>query len=235
MPTKLIIGMIVRDEEAMLRQTLPRISPFVDGIVAVDAESRDGTFDLLIAIGASVLRRKWEGDFTKARNRCIELSESFCKSPTHILMLDADEAITARDFASLRTAIDSDPDCAFALPRYEFVDDLYHFNPSFYPDYQARCFPLHSGFHYRGALHEQLFRNTETQTAFQSGSCVPLPYIHIFHYGKCKPLADVWLKYENYRRFNSGEPPLASVPSGTKLPSTFSSGPRLFFHGERPL
>lgn len=235
MPTKLIIGMIVRDEEAMLKLTLSRVAPFVDGIVAVDAESRDGTASLLASQKAHVIQQAWCGDFSKARNRCISSAEELFKSPTHLLMLDADEAITARDFISLRNAIANNPAYAFALPRYEFVDDFYHFNPVFYPDYQARCFPLHHGFHYRGGIHEQLFNGNEPRTAFQSGACIPLPFIHIFHYGKCKPLADVWLKYENYRRFDTGEPPISNVPSGVVLPSSFSSGPRIIFDGERPL
>ena len=232
---KLVIGYIVRDEEDMLRKTLPKISPFVNGIVAVDGGSVDLTASMLNDYGACVRARNWDGNFSAARNECINLGQS--KHPgAHMLMLDGDEALTAADFVRLKSAIaDSDEATSFAFPRYEFVDDLFHFNPAFYPDYQCRCFKLGIGYRYAGIIHEQLVFGGESQTAYQAGRCVVLPYIHIFHYGKCKSPAHLWLKYENYRRTSEGEPLLTEIPRGVELPASYSHGPKLFFHGERPI
>jgi glycosyltransferase involved in cell wall biosynthesis len=231
----LVLGMIVRDEAQMLALTLPAAAPHVDAIVAIDTGSRDGTLDVLAKYDAAFAPHAWNGDFSSARNHCIAFAESVAPQ-AHLLMLDADEALLPRDFAAIRTVIAEPPGgLAYSLPRYEFVTDFHTFNPIFYPDYQARLFPLSQGFTYRGAIHEQLCYRDEPGTALQSGRAAPLPYIHIFHYGKCKPLPAVWLKYENYNRRARGEPPLSEVPRDAVLPASFSHGAKLVFHGERPL
>lgn len=235
MSAQLIIGTIVHNEEAMLQRTFAPMRPFYDGIVAIDACSSDATVAVLSGLGASVQSRPWTGSYADARNACIALAESIHKDAI-FLMLDADEAMLSADLGRLRAAMDElGPGKGAALPRYEFVDDLFHFNPVFYPDFQARCFHLHQGFHYGGLIHEQLYFNDEKEIAWKTDRCVSLPYLHLFHYGKCKPIDQVWLKYDNYNRLAVGQPLISSVPPGTTLPASFSYKDRLTFYGERPI
>ena len=234
MPAKIALGMIVRDDAEMLAITLPRLLAGVDGVFAVDGCSRDGTPDVLGKHGARIVSRAWDSDFGGARNAAIALAEN-ADGFTHMLMLDADECLLEKDFAALRLALDDAQNLAFALARYEFVDDYQHFNPGFYPDWQARVFPLRQGFSYTGRIHEQLVVANVGGTAFQAGRCVPLPYVHIFHYGKTKPVEQLWIKYQNYARLTAGLPLVTEVPPGVVVPKSFSNGPRLLFTGERPL
>lgn len=231
----LTLGYIVRDEAEFLTLTLPKVAPYVDRIVAIDADSTDDTTAILRHYGAIVTHRPWNADYAAARNACIALAEQ--ESPrAFLLMLDADEAMLAQDLISLRLALSDFPaaTCA-AFPRYEFVDDLFHFNPIFYPDTQYRCFPLNQGFTYRGNLHEQLCFAGRTQAIGKTPNVILLPYLPIFHYGKAKPPEKMWLKFTNYDRLAAGLELLTSVPPGTPLPASYSSGPRLIFHSERPI
>lgn len=235
MSLPLIAGYIVRDEEDFLKLTLPKVAPHLNGIVAIDAMSTDGTVELLKAYGATVKQREWNGSFADARNACVELASS-CYTNADFIMLDADEAILASDFGPLKAALSGlSENVAAILPRYEFVDDFFHFNPDFYPDFQGRCFKLPSKFHYFNKLHEFLMYEGASGPVFQTPNCVAIPYVHIFHYGKCKDRKKVWLKYENYYRTLDGRPMLEKVPDGTVIPESFSTGRRLEFHGERPL
>ncbi len=85
---RLSLSMIVRDEEARLRDCLESVRGFVDELVVVDTGSRDATARIAAACGARVHQLDWPGDFAPARNRALELV-----SGDWVLVLDADERL----------------------------------------------------------------------------------------------------------------------------------------------
>jgi tetratricopeptide (TPR) repeat protein len=94
--------MIVKNEEKHLARCLHSVKPVVDEIVIVDTGSTDRTKEIGVAFGAHVADFPWVGDFSKARN--FSLSQASCD---WILVLDADEILSARDHENLRKLIHS--------------------------------------------------------------------------------------------------------------------------------
>lgn len=229
---KLILGYIVRNEEQILKKTLPLITPWVDHVLAVDANSEDATVEVLREAGVEVVSREWNGSFSDARNACITLAEEKFPGET-MLMLDADEVMFPSSFMCLRAEAPRFPRSAFAFPRYEFVDDYDHFDPSFYPDWQIRCFPLNMGYHFEKPLHESLC--LEHGAVFGSPDCITMPCIHIFHYGKAQSPEHVWVKYRNYELAAEGLPRISAPPEGTVFPTTYARSHKLEFFGPKPL
>jgi glycosyltransferase involved in cell wall biosynthesis len=66
-------------------------------VIVVDTGSTDKTIDIAKACGAKVFDFPWTGDFSAARNRSLEQANG-----DWILVLDADEVISERDFGELK-------------------------------------------------------------------------------------------------------------------------------------
>ena len=99
-PFSISLCMIVRNESEMLAACLHGIKPLVDEIILVDTGSDDRTADIGRIFGAKVHAFGWCEDFAAARNFSVELAMG-----KWVLVLDADEAIAAQDFSTLRNII----------------------------------------------------------------------------------------------------------------------------------
>src|SRR5258706_16159037 len=82
-------AIIVRDEAAHLDGCLESLTDLVDDIVVVDTGSSDGSIDVARRHGAVVVSDPWHNDFSRARNRSLDLAPS-----DWILYVDADERVT---------------------------------------------------------------------------------------------------------------------------------------------
>ncbi|HQN07391.1 MAG TPA: glycosyltransferase family 2 protein [Thermoanaerobaculia bacterium] len=102
---------IVKDEADRLAPSLASVS-WADEVVVADTGSTDGTQELARAAGARVETVPWEG-YVATRNRAIGLAAN-----DWVLVLDADEAVTAELAAEIREAV-ADPKGAdaFRMPR----------------------------------------------------------------------------------------------------------------------
>jgi tetratricopeptide (TPR) repeat protein len=114
----LTLAMIVKDEEAHLGHCLDSVRGLVDERIVVDTGSTDGTVALAEARGARILRFPWTGHFADARNAGIEAATG-----DWILVLDADEALDARDFPVLRAAMARADVSAYRLIVRNYVPD----------------------------------------------------------------------------------------------------------------
>lgn len=205
---KLSLGMIVKNECFYLSVILPRIRACFDEVVVVDAESTDATRLVLEKMECRVFVKKWAG-YTAARNEVIK----------HItgdwtVMLDADEALWPADIALIRRIIQDEPGWhSLTIPKHEFIGDHDHHEPHWYPDMKRRIFKMGIGYSFVGELHEHLeFPDKKSERGRK------VPEIHLYHYGMCKPPEVVWLRHENYRRLEAGEPLLIRVPEGQHCP-----------------
>jgi glycosyltransferase involved in cell wall biosynthesis len=84
----LSLSMIVRDEAERIEACLRSVQGFVDEMVVVDTGSSDDTVAIATALGATVHRIDWPGDFAPARNQALQWLTG-----DWVLVLDADEQL----------------------------------------------------------------------------------------------------------------------------------------------
>jgi len=107
---RLSLAMIVKNEAPRLAHCLESVRGLVDEMIVVDTGSTDGTADLARSLGATVLPHAWQDDFAEARNAAL----AACTGDW-ILVLDADEALDARDHGAIRTALEDPSAHAYRL------------------------------------------------------------------------------------------------------------------------
>ncbi len=102
---RLSIAMIVRDEEAVLRDTIESVYAIADEILVLDTGSDDGTVNLAVELGAGVSTVPWNDDFAGVRN--LLLVES---TGDWILWMDAGERLSEESAAQIREFVDTEAD-----------------------------------------------------------------------------------------------------------------------------
>jgi len=101
----LSVGMIVRDEQDVLAESIESVSSIADQIVVLDTGSTDRTLKIAEKLGAVTARMPWTEDFSAARNRCLELVAG-----DWVLWLDAGERLVDETAAELREFVDRQAD-----------------------------------------------------------------------------------------------------------------------------
>jgi GT2 family glycosyltransferase len=96
----LSLCMIVKNEEKYLVRCLKSVRDIVNEIIIVDTGSTDRTRDIATVFGAKLFDFPWTGDFAVARNYSLDQAIG-----DWILILDADEVISGRDFDELKALI----------------------------------------------------------------------------------------------------------------------------------
>lgn len=87
----LAVNIISRDEEKTIKRAIESVAGLADEIIVVDTGSKDNTIKEAAAAGARVYEEKWDDDFSKPRNKALDMSRA-----GWILSLDADEVIPKR-------------------------------------------------------------------------------------------------------------------------------------------
>lgn len=191
MPT-LSLALIVKNESDTLGHCLASVQGLADQVVVVDTGSQDGTSDLARTLGAEVHGFNWCDDFAAARNASL----SHCTSDW-ILILDADEAVDARDHAVIRGALEAPEVHAYRLVLRNYYrsgsQSLFGqpvvANPGGYAEgatfpycadfHGLRLARRHTGLAFHGRIHELLDPWFETRNL----PVRPLNAV-IHHYGK---------------------------------------------------
>ncbi len=187
--TGVSLCMIMKDEEKNLPRCLKSLKPVVDEIVLVDTGSSDRSLAVARLFGARVFQASWTGDFSAARNISLEHA---CGE--WILVMDADEMISPRDYDRFRT-ITADAGSgrkAYMIETRNYstrvVMENWQPNDGSYPVEEAgagwipsskiRLFPNRPGIRFEGSIHELVQRTTETAGVPTSTLRVP-----VHHYG----------------------------------------------------
>lgn len=194
-PEGISLCMIVRDEERHLSRCLSSVAALVAEMVVVDTGSRDRTGEIAAAFGARLFTIPWEGDFARARNAAL----AEARFPW-ILILDADEAIAARDHEGLRGLVRArgGAPAAFSLRTRNYTGRLnvvgWEANRGEYPAEEAghgwfpsdkvRLFPNHPAIRFVHAVHEVV-----EPTLAPLGIPILPCAVPVHHYGK---LAEEW-------------------------------------------
>ena len=163
LPT-LSVCMIVKNEEKHLHHSLSSVKPIADEIVVVDTGSTDRSKEIAISFGAAVHHFAWVEDFSRARNFAI-----FKARGEWIFILDADEAISAKDHQRLRDILAISKEklvgyriqtrnytnraniFGFRANRYDFPEEN---GLGWYPSDKVRLFPNTPSIRFEYPVHE---------------------------------------------------------------------------------
>lgn len=140
---------IVKDEADRLAPSLASVS-WADEVLVADTGSTDGTQELARAAGARVETIPWEG-YVATRNRAISLAAN-----DWVLVLDADETVTAELAAEIREAV-AGPDGAdgFRMSRLSHLGSRPIRHGVWWPDRKLRLGRRSRGFRAEGGhVHE---------------------------------------------------------------------------------
>ncbi len=155
---------ITKNERSLLACCLASAKPVVDEIIVVDTGSTDETKDLAVVFGAKLFDFAWVNDFSKARN--FSLSKA---SGDWILVLDADETLSSKDYEDFRRLLEASQGrpAAFRMQtrNYSNLVNTVGFRPNrgeypdeaglgWYPSDKVRLFPNDSRIHFDYPVHE---------------------------------------------------------------------------------
>jgi len=110
--------MIVKDEEYNIGKCLLNLKPLADEMIVVDTGSSDRTRALAEIFGAKIYDFEWKNDFSAARNYSTSKAAG-----NWILIMDADEIISPRDFIALKKIVRTKKPNGLA---FTFVTRNYH-------------------------------------------------------------------------------------------------------------
>ncbi len=178
--------MIVKNEENMLKKTLPVLVGNVDEVIVVDTGSSDNTAGTAKDLGAKVFDFPWRNDFAAARNEAISRASS-----DWVIWIDADETMKKEDIEKLKTALKDSKENGFVIPLFECKEGEYQSN-IFY--YRLKVFRNNLGYRFIRPINEELVDKDEK---FIKGKL--LHDVHIYHWGGAAALSPEKLKQKKER------------------------------------
>lgn len=161
---------IVKDEEEMLRKTLPSVSAVADELIIVDTGSTDRTIEVAKSFGAKIYEFPWKNDFAAARNRALENVSS-----DWILFLDADEFVPLESMKKLKAELALSKASAHQLIMWQAKPDTIEKQTSFY---RTRVFRNYKGYYFSRPVNEQL---VDVEKRLVCGPA--LKDIEVYHWG----------------------------------------------------
>lgn len=189
-PESLSLCMIVKDEQSCLARCLASVKPVVHEMIVVDTGSTDRTVDIAEAFGAKVSTFLWNGNFSDARNHAIEQAAG-----NWILLLDADEVLSAGDYDAIRQSVReaNGKNIAWSVVTRNYTNKInaqgWTANDNRYPAEQAadgwhpstkvRLFPNRTSIRFCGEVHEMVEKSLR-QSGFELRNA---PFV-VHHYGE---------------------------------------------------
>ncbi len=151
------LGMMVYNEAHWLKLHLPIMLAAVDGVVAVDSASTDGTPELLESMGVQVFQHEFHCNWGEHFNHVIRHAEALGYDT--MLRLDPDECMFADDIRLVRNLLGKHH--LLRLPRFHFWEDRLHYVPEKFPDWQWRAWRLNEGVYLEGQYDEMVVGSPE--------------------------------------------------------------------------
>jgi len=161
--------MIVKDEEETIGRAINSLIGVVDELIVVDTGSKDNTPQIAISMGAEVYSIPWEDDFALARN--FALSKA---SGDWILVLDADEELSAESREKVRDLLKSSTACMYYVKLVNFLTDDQNKEDAS-EAYIVRIFPRSPDIKYYKRIHEEVFSTQNLPRIYSD--------IVIYHWG----------------------------------------------------
>lgn len=118
MKLPLSILVLAKNEAKVIEDCLRPWLNVASEILVLDTGSSDQTRRLARKMGAKVIRGKWAGDFSRARNQLLDLANE-----QWIFFLDADHLVSKSDIKKLRSLLRDTKVDAYQLPVRNYTDD----------------------------------------------------------------------------------------------------------------
>jgi glycosyltransferase involved in cell wall biosynthesis len=220
--SRVCLAAVVRNEEATVANMIKSAVPLASNVAIVDNGSTDSTLEVLertcrdhglsLKLGHSRKER-----FDELRN---DMLANVPRQVDWVLVLDADERLSGRDYRKFDDLFSSDVDVWF-LPRLRLIDDL---GPSLniykdsYPDFQCRLFKRNCGAFYVNPVHEVLagYRTHRLAPCYSSANEEGGP--HIFHLKHLlRDSRDFALTKQRYQELMRMEPLLGAAAAKEKF------------------
>jgi len=188
---ELSVFYVVRNEEALISQSIESILPIASEIIVVDTGSVDKTIQICSRLpNTSVHSYAWSDDFSQARNYAMRL----CHGPW-VMFLDADERIDERARGAIKQEITSGVGAA-ALRVVDHVGKwTSEGQPSFYDSPQIRLFQKDERVYFTGRVMESM--SPSIQKANISVNLLDAEIHHFLWRGKNAEYAAGKLRYYN--------------------------------------
>jgi glycosyltransferase involved in cell wall biosynthesis len=142
---KLSVCLIVKNEEKNIKRCLRSVQQVGEEIIVLDTGSGDNSVEIAKELGAKVYIYKWENDFSKARNKCLEYARG-----DWVLFLDADEELAPGSEETLKEDMSKLNILGYRLPLKNVGSPLHGCN------YVPRLVRNAPGLHFIGKIHETI-------------------------------------------------------------------------------
>ena len=177
--SRLSVCLIVKDEEKMLPRALESVRGVAHQIVVVDTGSSDRTVEIAREHGAEVHHFEWCDNFSAARNYALEHVRG-----DWVLVLDADEALPAKEQHKLQADLAKPNYLGHRLPLVNFIEVAGSTEET--GDglcYVPRLFRNAPGLHFIGRVHEQVYSSVLVRQAdWNMKSGIGTTTLHHFGY-----------------------------------------------------
>ncbi len=173
---RLSVCLITKNEEKFLAPCLQSVRGLASQIVVVDTGSTDRTVEIAREFGAEIHAFAWCDDFAAARNAALEHAIG-----DWVLILDADEELTAPQHAKLLANMKHSETIGFRLPLVNVGQERE--GRSFIP----RLFRNAPGVFFYGRIHEQVFSSL-LPLCSAWGLNTALGTAELLHYGYSKEM-----------------------------------------------
>ena len=165
-------ALIAKNEERFIGACLASITGFADEIFVVDTGSTDSTVEIAQAAGAQVHSYPWDGNFSNARNRSLDLATG-----EWILYIDCDEQVVASksDLAAARQMLAaSDQTVAFRVLFSTIVGNT--------PYREFRMWRHRPDVRFHGVIHETIVSDLRRINRIEGLAIEPID-VMLQHYG----------------------------------------------------
>ena len=110
--SKVTVVVLTKNEEQNIVEVINNAKKCADKVLIVDSGSTDKTVELAKTVGAQVIYRAWDNDFSAQRNFALQ----YIATPW-VLYLDADERLNGELISAIKKATEKDDDIQYKIKR----------------------------------------------------------------------------------------------------------------------
>lgn len=133
--SKITIAILTKNEEENILSVINNAKKCTDKILIIDSGSSDKTVKLAESVGAKVVYRKWDDDFSAQRNFALDKV-----STEWILYLDADERLNSELIVAIKEQIAKNDNVQYKIKRKSVAFGRAFNYGVLKPDFVARLF-----------------------------------------------------------------------------------------------